>query len=113
MTCSSSSRGSQTVKFNKSSFANAVIPEKNPYLIIRDQGEAKSIQGLYLKIGKSSKTFFLEKKISGRKGNALTVKIGSLSVLSVDEARRQAKQIAAICERGDDPRELLKKGVAA
>ncbi len=62
------------------------------------------VTGLKLKVGKKRKTFVLEKRIRGHQGSAITFKLGTFPNMSVEEARRKARDYANLCEQGADPR---------
>ena len=67
-----------TIRFTKSHLQSIQVPDGKSYLIVRDD----HVKGLHLKIGRTSPAFFMEKSIAGRKGNAITVKIGGLATLA-------------------------------
>ncbi len=60
--------------------------------------------GLKLKIGKTKKSFILEKRISGRQGSALVMKLGTFPTMTIDHVRKEANRLASLCEQGIDPR---------
>ena len=87
-----------TIKFTKSVLAGLI-----------KSGEACAVKdadcnGLKFVIGKKRNRFVFEKRISGRKGAAITVTIGAYPAIGIDEARIEGNRLANLCERGIDPR---------
>ena len=66
-------------------------------------GDSKT-PGLKLKVGKTKKTFLLEKRISGSNGSAMVRKLGTFPTMTVEDVRKEARRIASLCEQGIDPR---------
>ena len=64
----------------------------------------REVTGLKLRVGKKRKTFVFEKRIRGHLGSAVTFKLGTFPIMSVEEARRMARIYATLCEQGRDPR---------
>lgn len=60
--------------------------------------------GLFCKVGREKRVFYLQKRIKGQK-NPVTICIGNLAFISVDAARKKARCFAALCDQGRDPRE--------
>lgn len=65
-------------------------------------------KGLRFKKGLKRTVFLYEKRIFGRKGSAVTFTIGAFPLLSVEEARQEARRLATLCEKGIDPRTAKK-----
>ncbi len=63
--------------------------------------------GLKFTVGKTRSTFHFEKRISGRKGSAITITLGAFPAISIEEARQEARRLANLCEKGVDPRQHL------
>ncbi len=61
------------------------------------------IKGFRILVGETSKTFILEKRITGVKKSAKKYKIGTYPVLSLEKARETAKRWSHLCECGKDP----------
>lgn len=72
---------------------------KGTRIIISDT----EVKGFRLLVGENSKTFILEKRISGVKASARKFKIGCYPVLSLEKARETAKRWGHLCESGKDP----------
>ncbi|QTD50697.1 integrase arm-type DNA-binding domain-containing protein [Sulfidibacter corallicola] len=66
--------------------------------------------GLFCKIGKQKSCFYLQKRIKGQK-NPVTFFVGNLAYMGVDQARKNARALAAQCDQGRDPREENKNMV--
>lgn len=67
------------------------------------------LRGFKLKVGKTKKTFILEKRIHGQSGSARTFKLGTFPQVSIKEARLLGQEYASLCERGMDPLEAKKQ----
>lgn len=66
-------------------------------VIIRDT----ELIGFGVCVGKRSKTYFAQREVRGR---TIRAKIGRHSLMTAEEARREARQILAKIERGEFPR---------
>lgn len=69
------------------------------------------VAGLQFRVGKKRAVFYFEKRIANSSRSALTMKIGAFPVVSIDQARRQAREWANLCERGIDPRSQRRQEV--
>ncbi len=89
-----------TVRFNKTKLLSLV--HDGQAVIVKDA----EVNGLKFKVGQVRTVFQFEKRISGRKGSPITVTIGAFPIISIDEARREARRLANLCEKGLDPRRV-------
>lgn len=108
-----SNKTTKTVPFTSTALSKVEVPEGKDFIRISDQGHKESVAGLFLKVGKTKSVFFIQKRIRGQVGNAKTFFVGNLKFMNVETARREAKQIAALCDQGKDPSEEKKttKGI--
>ena len=90
----------QTARFTKAFLAKIPLsPNKKPHIYAD-----RVVRGLKLKANMTRKTFLLEKRIRGRRGSAVTFKLGTFPHLSLEDARKIARRYISFCERGYDPR---------
>ncbi|MBO1322310.1 site-specific integrase [Acanthopleuribacter pedis] len=93
----------QKIRFNVDNlrpFIKAGVP-----VTIKDS----AFKGLKFTIGKSKMAFTFDKRVSGRKGSALTFSmravVGPHNAVNYKEAREWAAELKRLCEAGIDPRE--------
>lgn len=93
----------QKIKFNVDNlrpFIKAGVP-----ITIKDA----AFKRLKFTIGKSKMAFTYDKRVSGRKGSALTFSmravVGPHNAVNYKEAREWAAELKRLCEAGIDPRE--------
>ena len=89
-----------TQRFTKAFLAKLPFSSNKNPMICADT----VVRGLKFKVGMSRKTFLLEKRIRGRQGSAITIKLGTFPNLSLEEARKIGRRYISLCERGFDPR---------
>ncbi len=89
-----------TVRFNKTKLLSLVHDGQT--VIVKDS----EVNGLKFKVGQVRTVFQFEKRISGCKGSPITVTIGAFPIVSIDEARQEARRLANLCEKGLDPRRV-------
>lgn len=98
----------QKLKFTKSTLAKlAFTPTPRAMLYVDTE-----VAGLKLKVGMSRKSFFLEKRIKGRKGSAVTFSLGTFPNMTVEDARKKARMYSSLCEQGYDPRKMERTDVS-
>ena len=88
---------SKSMLFTKKNLGNIPFSQDGTMTYLVDT----EVSGLKLKVGKKRKTFLLEKRISGRKGSAAVITIGTFPNMSnIDEVRKEARRLASLCEQG-------------
>ncbi|MDJ0839556.1 MAG: integrase family protein [Acidobacteriota bacterium] len=88
----------QRAKLTKK-YVDAVTSSNGTRIIVTDT----EVPGFRLVVGESTKTFILEKRITGVPGSAKKLKIGIYPVISPEEARETAKRWSILCRDGQDP----------
>ena len=68
--------------------------------VYKDSGGPQSVRELYLHAGTASRTFFFVKKIDGR---TVRYRIGEHPAVSIEAARKRARELAAGAASGVDP----------
>ena len=101
-------KNNKTVPFTVTALSKVEVPAGKTTVRVSDQGHKDSVSGLYLKVGKTKAVFYIQKRIRGVEGNAKTFFVGNLEFMNVETARREARQIAALCDQGKDPNEEKK-----
>lgn len=89
-----------TLNFTKKSVQHIAFAQSTKPIYYSDA----KVAGLRLKVGKTKKTFLLEKRIRGYRGSAIVIRLGTFPTVSIDDVRREAKRLASLCEQGIDPR---------
>lgn len=75
-------------------------PEGKDQAFLRDSG----LSGLMVRVTKAgSKSFVFERRINGKSAR---LTIGSAAAWTIDTARAEARRLAVLLDKGDDPREL-------
>ena len=91
------------IRFNKSTLAALV--RAGVAITVRDS----EVPGLKFEVRPQRSVFQFEKRISGRKGSAITMTLGAFPAVPIEEARQEARRLANHCERGIDPRNEKKQ----
>jgi len=98
----------KTIQITKAAVVSIPFSKGHPILF-----KDAAIRGFKVKVGKTRKTFILEKRIHGEKRSARIFVLGLFPTISVRDARRMAQEYSTCCERGIDPLEakLEKNGM--
>ena len=83
----------RTIRFNKTTLTTLV--REHHTKTTKDS----EVPGLQFKVGAKRSVFQFEKRISGRKGSPITMTIGAFPVISIEEARQEARRLANLCEK--------------
>ena len=86
------------LNFTNRALAAVPFPERGR-VELKDDGP-RSERGLYLTVGRRSRTFFFVGKVDGR---TVRYRIGDFPAVAVDAARRRARELAAQAAAGTDP----------
>ncbi len=90
----------QHIKLTKKSIDKLTKAKSGKGKIILSDTE---VPGFRLVAGQSTRTFILEKRITGVGGSARKMKIGLYPVISPEEARETARRWSIFCRDGQDP----------
>ncbi|EKF9766854.1 site-specific integrase, partial [Vibrio cholerae] len=93
------------ISFTKTALLNMPNVEKRTR--IADQGNAQSVNALFLYVQPSgNKTFYYRRRLNGK---YVEVKIGGFPAVTVDNARRRAKELAVDFDRGINPNDIKRE----
>lgn len=93
------------ISFTKTALLNITNVEKRTR--IADQGNAQSVNGLFLYVQPSGhKTFYFRRRLNSK---YVEVKIGGFPSITVDNARRRAKELAVDFDQGINPNDKKKE----
>lgn len=79
------------------------LPKGKTQLTISD----KKSTYLVARIGTRKRSWYCVKKIRGRKAGAKSIYIGNILLMGLEEARKISRRLAAICDEGKDPTNLV------
>ena len=86
----------------------SINPDKGHRVTVSDTGK-DSVTGFRCILGEESKTFVLEKRITGVTKSARKFKIGSFPEMTVEQAREIAGKWSVYCREGMDPTTVLQE----
>lgn len=87
-------------KFTLDYLRTVPIPDDRAQLNISDPKDTY----LVCRIGRKKRSWYCVKKIRGTRKGAISFYISNINLMGLEEARKESRKIAAICDEGKDPR---------